>query len=149
MIMRFLLYVNLDTYWATPNLADAKQPMVLIVQGEEFAFDTDVVASYREMVTRLASDPVGQTLVFELMIRLFFLCVFLVSDQRRSVGAVTRRVISSARIPITGARRTSLYLASWAPWPLHSGRSKLRVVALCTLTSLCGCARSRSRRAPR
>ena len=46
--------------------------MLLIVQGEEFAFDTDVVASYREMVTRLASDPVGQTLVFELMIRLFF-----------------------------------------------------------------------------
>ena len=125
--------------------------MLLIVQGEEFAFDTDVVASYREMVTRLASDPVGQTLVFELMIRLFFfcLCVFLVSDQRRSVGAVTRRVISSARIPITGARRTSLYLACWAPWPLHSGPSKLRVVALCTLTSLCGCARSRSRRASR
>ena len=58
--------------FATPNLADAKQPMLLIVQGEEFAFDTDVVASYREMVTRLASDPVGQTLVFELMIRLFF-----------------------------------------------------------------------------
>ena len=50
--------------------------MLLIVQGEEFAFDTDVVASYREMVTRLASDPVGQTLVFELMIRLFFFCAY-------------------------------------------------------------------------
>ena len=58
--------------FATPNLADAKQPMLLIVQGEEFAFDTDVVASYRDMVTRLAADPVGQTFVFELMMRLFF-----------------------------------------------------------------------------
>ena len=42
--------------FATPNVADAKQPMLLIVQGEEFAFDTDVVASYREMVARLASN---------------------------------------------------------------------------------------------
>ena len=58
--------------FTTPNLADAKQPMLLIVQGEEFAFDTNVVASYREMVTRLASDPVGQTFVFEFMMRLFF-----------------------------------------------------------------------------
>ena len=54
--------------FTTPNLADAKQPMLLAVQGEEFAFDEDVLTS---MVTRLASDPVGQTLVFELMVRLF------------------------------------------------------------------------------
>ena len=31
--------------------------------------------SYREMTQRVARDPVGQTLVFELMIRLFFVHV--------------------------------------------------------------------------
>ena len=59
----------------TPNLADTKQPLLLVVQGEEFRFDEDVTESYRDMVARLARDPVGQTLVFELMVRLFFVHV--------------------------------------------------------------------------
>ena len=62
----------------TPNLADTKQPLLLVVQGEEFRFDENEAAmshSYKEMVGRLARDPVGQTLVFELMIRLFFIHV--------------------------------------------------------------------------
>ena len=46
-----------------------------MVQGEEFGFEDEVTESYRDMVGRLARDPVGQTLVFELMIRLFFVHV--------------------------------------------------------------------------
>ena len=62
----------------TPNLADTKQPLLLVVQGEEFYFgerEADLNRSYKEMVERLARDPVGQTIVFELMIRLFFIHV--------------------------------------------------------------------------
>ena len=59
--------------FVTPNLADTKQPLLLVVQGEEFRFDGDVTESYRDMVARLARDPVGQTFVFELMVR-FFSC---------------------------------------------------------------------------
>ena len=58
--------------FTTPNLADNKQPLLLIVQGEPVEFDADVGNSYREMTERLAADPVGQAIVFELMMRLFF-----------------------------------------------------------------------------
>jgi hypothetical protein len=58
--------------FATPNLADNKQPLLLIVQGETFEFDAEVENSYREMTERLAADPVGQAIVFEFMMQLFF-----------------------------------------------------------------------------
>ena len=61
--------------FVTPNLADNKQRLLLIVQGEAFDFDREVEVSYREMTQRLARDPVGQAVVFELMIRLFFIHV--------------------------------------------------------------------------
>ena len=57
----------------TPNLADTKQHLLLVVQGEEFSFALDVEVSYREMTQRVARDPVGQAIVFELIIRLFFI----------------------------------------------------------------------------
>ena len=58
--------------FSTPNLADTKQPLLLEVQGERVQLDQDVENSYREMTERLAADPVGQAIVFELMMRLFF-----------------------------------------------------------------------------
>ena len=58
--------------FTTPNIADNKQMLLLVVQGEEFHFDEPLGNTYREMSQRLAQDPVGQALVFELMIRLFF-----------------------------------------------------------------------------
>ena len=61
--------------FATPNLADNKQPLLLIVQGEPFDFDTDVENTYREMTERLAADPIGQAMVFEMMMQLFFVHV--------------------------------------------------------------------------
>ena len=57
--------------FCTPNLADTRQPLLLVVQGEEFRLDEEL-PSYREMVERLAQDPAGQAVVFELMIQLFF-----------------------------------------------------------------------------
>ena len=51
----------------TPNLADTKQRLLLVVQGEEYHMDDDL-PSYREMAQRLAEDPAGQAFVFELMI---------------------------------------------------------------------------------
>ncbi|CAK0795192.1 unnamed protein product, partial [Prorocentrum cordatum] len=42
--------------FATPNLADTKQPLILIVQGEEYTFGNDLT----------------EAAVFELMMRLFF-----------------------------------------------------------------------------
>ena len=63
--------------FCTPNLADGKQCLLLVVQNEEISLDasldTDqVLPKYRDMLLRLAKDPVGQTLVFHLIMRLFF-----------------------------------------------------------------------------
>jgi len=58
--------------FVTPNLADTKQPLLLLVQGEEFRFGDEVSVSYKEMAQRVAGDPTGQAIVFELMMRLFF-----------------------------------------------------------------------------
>ena len=66
----------------TPNLADNKQPLLLIVQGVPVDLDADIANSYREMTERLAGDPVGQAIVFELMISLFFSCVLGVRSEQ-------------------------------------------------------------------
>ena len=58
--------------FATPNLADNKQPLLLLVQGEPVELDAELEYTYREMTERLAADPIGQAIVFELMMRLFF-----------------------------------------------------------------------------
>ncbi|CAK0911448.1 unnamed protein product, partial [Prorocentrum cordatum] len=65
--------------FVTPNLADTKQPLILIVQGEEYTFGNDLTeaeqVTFSEMSQRIAADPVGQAVVFELMMRLFFVHV--------------------------------------------------------------------------
>ena len=66
--------------FTTPNLADTKQILLLEVQGYKVEFDAshdfaDDLPKYRDMMCRLARDPVGQTVVFELLMRLFFLHV--------------------------------------------------------------------------
>ena len=63
--------------FCTPNLADTRQVLLLIVQGMEVRLDDADLAGvdlprYRDMMQRLARDPVGQTRVFELIMRLFF-----------------------------------------------------------------------------
>ena len=66
--------------FCTPNLADTKQLLLLVVQGSEIHLDDrhladDSLPRYRDMMQRLARDPVGQTRVFELVMQLFFVHV--------------------------------------------------------------------------
>ncbi|CAE7197789.1 tkt [Symbiodinium sp. CCMP2592] len=62
----------------TPNVADTQHPLLLVVQGEVVdlgAVNGDmetVLPKYRDMLRRLAQDPVAQTVQFELLMRLFF-----------------------------------------------------------------------------
>ena len=70
----------------TPNLAEMKQQLLLVVEGVEVRLDareldSDVLPKYRDMLQRLARDPVGQTLVFELVMRLFFIHVLAVRPE--------------------------------------------------------------------
>ena len=58
--------------FTTPNVADDKQVLLLVVQGEEYHLTRELTETYRDMKQRLAADPVGQVIVFELMIKLFF-----------------------------------------------------------------------------
>ena len=99
--------------FCTPNLADSKQPLLLVVQGEEIRLDEEMLAcvdlpKYRDMMRRLARDPVGQTRVFEVMMRLFFIHVLGVrpdclQNRRRNARAprewCTDGVAASASAP--------------------------------------------------
>ena len=62
--------------FTTPNPADTQQPLFLIVQGQEVRLDArgeyqEELPKYRDMMRRVAQDPVSQTVMFELLIRLF------------------------------------------------------------------------------
>ncbi|CAK0842650.1 unnamed protein product [Prorocentrum cordatum] len=69
--------------FATPNIADTKQPLFVRVEGQEIPLDdqsipglrSDVIPKYRDMMRRVAQDPVGQPVRFELIMRLFFVHV--------------------------------------------------------------------------
>ena len=69
--------------FATPNIADTKQPLFVRVEGQEIRLDdgsipglrSDVLPKYRDMMRRVAQNPVGQTVCFELIMRLFFVHV--------------------------------------------------------------------------
>ena len=62
----------------TPNVADTQHPLLLVVQGQEVdlgcisAEMEDILPKYRDMMRKIAQDPVGQTVQFELLMRLFF-----------------------------------------------------------------------------
>ena len=66
--------------FTTVNPADTKQPLLLVVQGEYIRIE-EPLPSFREMTERLASDPAGQALVFEFLIRSFFVCVLGVREE--------------------------------------------------------------------
>ena len=62
-----------------PNLADTKQMLLMVVEGQEVRLDacssmhlSTVLPKYRDMMQRVALDPVRQTVCFELAMRLFF-----------------------------------------------------------------------------
>lgn len=62
----------------TPNLADTQHPLLLVVQGEEVDLGSveeemdPSLPKYREMLRKIAQDPVAQTVQFEFLMRLFF-----------------------------------------------------------------------------
>jgi len=99
----------------TPNVADTQHPLLLVVQGEAIdlghisADMAPTLPKYRDMLRRLAQDPVGQVLQFELLMRLFLQHVLNVrpetSDCRRnSVRAACREWCSDgAAAASTGA----------------------------------------------
>jgi len=76
------------------NPADNKQPLLLLVQGGSSELKVPL-PSFREMTERLASDPAGQAIVFELLIRTFFVCVLGIREEcvgwRRGESKATRR----------------------------------------------------------
>ena len=61
----------------TPNIADTQHPLLLVIQGETVdlggvaADMPETLPKYRDMMRRLAQDPVAQTLQFEFLMRLF------------------------------------------------------------------------------
>ena len=63
--------------FTTPNLADTRNVTLLLVQGVPIDLDAEAgdVPSYVEMRLRLVHDPVGQAIMFELFIKLFYLFV--------------------------------------------------------------------------
>ena len=63
--------------FTTPNLADTRNVTLLLVQGMPIDLEDEAgdVCSYAELRLRLVHDPVGQAIVFELYIRLFYLFV--------------------------------------------------------------------------
>ena len=62
----------------TPNVADTQHPLLLVVQGHAIDLGdvspqlSEALPKYREMLRRIAQDPVGQTVQFEFLMRLFF-----------------------------------------------------------------------------
>ena len=63
--------------FTTPNMADTRNVTLLLVQGVPLDLDDeggDLIA-YSELRLRLVHDPVGQAIIFELYIRLFYLFV--------------------------------------------------------------------------
>eukprot|EP00435_Cladocopium_sp_Y103_P004119 s7617_g1.t1 len=61
-----------------PNVADTQHPLLLVVQGETVDLGAvtedmeQVLPKYRDMLRRIAQDPVAQTVQFEFLMRLFF-----------------------------------------------------------------------------
>ena len=62
----------------TPNVADMQHPLILVVQGEEVDLGEvrpemdPSLPKYRDIMRKIAQDPVAQTVQFEFLMRLFF-----------------------------------------------------------------------------
>ena len=79
-VVGYMTWFGTSLMFCTPNLRDTKQILLVVVQGIEVRLDDDEIdpatlPKYRDMMQRLARDPVGQTVMFELIMRLFFIHV--------------------------------------------------------------------------
>ena len=97
----------------------------------------DTLPKYRDMIHRLAQDPVGQVIQFELLMRLFFQHVLKVRpetlDCRRNAarGQCREWCSDGTAMASTGAGMIGPVLA-------FRGELKLKAEALCILMFWCG-----------
>ena len=129
-------------HFSPPSLADAKQQLLLVVEGVEVRLDAseldaDVLPRYRDMLQRLARDPVGHTLVLEFVMRLFFIHVLGLRPEcmqnRGRPQAVPR--VNGAPMEL---RPSPPRPASWARDSPSAGRSRRKAEAHYTATSWYG-----------
>ena len=73
----YTIFCGPPLVFCTPNLADNRNFIILLTQGEPVNLDLDadmeLQISYEQLRLRVANDPVGQTIVVELLLRLFVL----------------------------------------------------------------------------
>eukprot|EP00438_Fugacium_kawagutii_P016068 Skav230578 [mRNA] locus=scaffold1455:7449:9152:+ [translate_table: standard] len=84
----------------TPNVADTQHPLLLVVQGETIDLGQvteelePALPKYRDMLRKLAADPVAQTVQFELLMRLFLQHVLNVRPETVDCRRGSARVVS-------------------------------------------------------
>ena len=73
----YTLFFGAPLIFCTPNIADNRNILILLTQGEEINLDLDsdpdLKLSYEDLRLRVVNDPVGQCLIVELLLRLFVL----------------------------------------------------------------------------
>ena len=86
--------------FTTPNLADTRNATLLLVQGKPIDLEAEAGdgPTYAEMRLRLVHDPVGQAIMFELFIRLFYLFVLGVRADCVSHPRGPNRISSPGRV---------------------------------------------------
>ena len=73
----YTIFFGTPLIFCTPNIADNRNFLILITQGErvnlDIDADVDLQISYAQLRLRVVNDPVGQSIVVELLLRLFVL----------------------------------------------------------------------------
>ena len=73
----YTIFFGPPLIFCTPNLADNRNLLILLSQNEIVNLDVDadvgLLITYEELRLRVANGPVGQTIVLELLLRLFVL----------------------------------------------------------------------------
>ena len=100
----------------TPNLADMQHPLLLVVQGVQVdlgsvAADMEpCLPKYRDIMRKLAQDPVAQTVQFEFLMRLFFQHVLNVRPETLD-WSQRRHALSGVRV--VQRRSSCCHIGSW------------------------------------
>ena len=73
----YTLFFGPPIIFCTPNIADNRNILILLTQGEEINLDLDsdpdLKLTYEELRLKVVNDSVGQCLIVELLLRLFVL----------------------------------------------------------------------------
>ncbi|CAJ1413970.1 unnamed protein product [Effrenium voratum] len=121
--------------FVTPNVADTQHPLLLVVQGEALSLGEvtadmrGVLPKYREMLRRIAQDPVAQTVQFDLLMRLFFQHVLNVRPETLQCGRGSARTFAREWCS-DGAAASSTGAGMLGPVLHFAEKSKLRAEVL-------------------